>query len=438
MTKFTSLLDDSSLSERIKYENGWKPGAKFDPESGVPSLITTDAVFEDMGYDAAVADLNISLPAGYALRLIDVTYHHSKTKLAWARDAQGEDAVTRPNENRRVQWKFKVIFIGDLTDVIDLDSLTKQLLKAPKVKNGSKRATNVKRAGAYITSDEQLQKVDRLGGTPELIKRIKFAQGELLSYLQKQNTVYDEFALINGGDIFEGFQNLVKQKVNNDIGTSTALGAVIDIIVSNARIIAPFTKEVVLAVPPSNHCQPGRQSGEAYEQPGEDLGVFCFTAAAKILRAMGIKVRLETAHYIRNTVLFTLADTPIALRHGHIGLADRVKAIEKEIADSRGMENVVLVLEGHRHNERYCTAHRTNDGRQRFLVQLGAMENGSEYYNDAMGSTSITTGGQIMEFETGKAFHPLHSTPILYPPELLVEKSSDWWTRNVDGLKELY
>lgn len=431
----------SEPGEASIFKNPRKKQIKFDPDTGRPTSGTTDSVPDGVQMCDAVKAMGIEVPRGFELRLVEAIYSDSTTAHSWTRSEQGEDATTQENNTRRVQYKFKIVPAANATGALpelDMKELLKFLLTHKSRVNQPKgRKKKRKRAGILGTGDRQLQKVDWLGGTKELLEREVFLQSEFIRKMKNVDLPFDEFVFMDAGDSFEGFQNLVKQKINNDLGTESAKRAVLAIVLSWGMLLANYTKELIFAIPPSNHCQPGRQAGEAYEQPGEDMAVGIYLTAVIMLKLMGINARLETAEYHRSTAYFEVVGHKMSLGHGHIGSADRARMIEKLAGDGLEMAECEVVWEGHRHSFAVQKVGRTVTKLQRWHIVLDALENGSTYYSEANGRTSLPSMAMWL-VEEDVPFHPANGIGFTFPPELLKPKANASWTSSLENITKLY
>ena len=101
---------------------GWEPGVKYEPDgTKIVTLPPSPELTDESAWADAVQALGVTLPDGYRLRLVEARFDPQ----AWARDAQGEDAVTRPI------WRYR--FVVEVAPArIDVDDLLRSVRKRKK------------------------------------------------------------------------------------------------------------------------------------------------------------------------------------------------------------------------------------------------------------------------------------------------------------------
>ena len=94
-----------SWSPKSSHKSGWEPGVKFDPDTNLPTELTSPVVPKIVGgdYQTILDTMGFELPEGYELRLTNAAYD----PVAWTRDVayngdgKKTPAVTRP------AWRYK-------------------------------------------------------------------------------------------------------------------------------------------------------------------------------------------------------------------------------------------------------------------------------------------------------------------------------------------
>ncbi|GAA2577531.1 hypothetical protein [Microbacterium binotii] len=234
---------------RAAHPKGWEPGIAFDPDSGIPTELTTPVVAKIVGDDYAniLDTMQVELPDGYELRLVAASYD----PVAWTRDAPyGEDgnktpAVTRP------AWRYRFAVVPS-EQRIELDALA--LLG--RLKRTPKPRTQFTGDASFVTcvNDWQIGKVANGMGTPDLLERLdRYFDGVIdrAKDLGKRNL--GELVILAGGDLVEGsfiYPNQAHQiDRNRRQQSNTATEVFIDYL---DRVTGLFPRVRVLAVP-GNH-----------------------------------------------------------------------------------------------------------------------------------------------------------------------------------------
>lgn len=247
--RLTEESPAQSWTQKSAHPKGWEPGLKFDPETGIPSELTSPIVQKIVGsdYQAILDTMQVELPDGYELRLAAASYD----PFAWTRDeAYGEDgkktpAITRPS------WRYRFAVVkSELRETLDVLEMLGRLKRTPKAK--------VKFTGeaAFVTPlhDWQIGKVANGLGTDALIERLDGYFDlvvERAKDLGKRNL--GEIVVPIVGDIVEGCFIYANQSHQIDRNrrqqTNTGTELILDYL---DRVTSLFDRVRVVAVP-GNH-----------------------------------------------------------------------------------------------------------------------------------------------------------------------------------------
>ncbi|MFP3991001.1 hypothetical protein U9R90_26745 [Streptomyces sp. E11-3] len=144
---------------------GWEAGVRYEP--GGTMVVTTPAAEQppvsETDWRARVEELGLNVPDGWRVRLVEARHDPA----AWHRDAQGEDAVTRP------VWRCRYVIepaAPDWPSAGDVDALVRDAMRRRRKPRTT--AETAERALVVVYADAQSGKVGRDGGTPELITRV--------------------------------------------------------------------------------------------------------------------------------------------------------------------------------------------------------------------------------------------------------------------------
>lgn len=386
--------------ERVTYGRNWRPGVKFDPDTQVPTEITTDAVFDGMTHEDAVRELGVQLPSGYKLVLVDVTFHQSTTEHSWTRGEQGEDAVTQPNRSRRVQWKFKVVKDEKKGDDLDTTMIFDRVEKMwKKVHRPDRRRYTKRRTGGtamlVLPADDQVGKNDKYGGTPELLERHEGLLEKII--LEVEEVRPDVIYNIHGGDLIENIFNVSTQIAENDLPLNEQIEVGLDLRsmwLAELSQYAPVHHGMV----PSNHGRVRTSMGTAAGTPKSDFGVSIESMAHKHAVARGLDVTLHQADTEHDEwLLIPVYDTNYAALHGHQvkGAAKGLDTfVNKHTTNRSPFWWADLVGIAHNHDDFDISLGRGPSGYVRRAIGMPALDGGSAWFEQFTGANSdpgITT-----------------------------------------------
>jgi len=187
-------------------------------------------------------------------------------------------------------YKFKVIYDGRALPDTDLAVLIKAAKKEPKIelpKRSRKKTTKVINLG-----DLQAGKVDLLGGTPELMRRLDYVKRQIIRDTKEQRP--DEIFLADVGDILEGFESAPNADRTNDLSQTQQLRIVRRILFEWVEALQPLTPRLHVLGVPSNHCHV-RRGKQRMGDPLDDYGIENIHAVADICAAN--KVRFKNVDF---------------------------------------------------------------------------------------------------------------------------------------------
>jgi hypothetical protein len=234
---------------------GWEPGIAFDPDTGIPTELTTPVVPKIVGddYAAILESMHVELPEGYELRLVAASYD----PVAWTRDVAftphpgKQDTPTKTPAVTRPAWRYRFAVVPS-EQRIELDALA--LLG--RLKRTPVARTKFTGDASFVTcvNDWQVGKVANGLGTPDLIERLdRYFDGVIARAKDLGKRNLGELVILAGGDLVEGcfiYPNQAHQiDRNRRQQTNTATEVFVDYL---DRVTAHFDRIRVLAVP-GNH-----------------------------------------------------------------------------------------------------------------------------------------------------------------------------------------
>jgi hypothetical protein len=259
-------VDRMSLSDRLNeppieqpsraraaHPKGWEPGITFDPDTGVPTELTTPVVPKIVGddYQAILDTMHVELPEGYELRLVAASYD----PVAWVRDTPyGEDGKKLPATTRPA-WRYRFAVVpSDQRIALDALALLGRLKRTPKAR------TQFNGDASFVTcvNDWQVGKKVTVNsvelGTDHLIERLdRFFDGALERAKDLGKRALGEMVILAGGDLVEGCFIYPNQAHSIDRNRRQQMNIATEVFVDYLdRVTGLFERVRVVAVP-GNH-----------------------------------------------------------------------------------------------------------------------------------------------------------------------------------------
>lgn len=288
---------------------GFETGVRVD---GGATVVTTPDLTEVLGdeqaWKQAVETLGVSVPNGWAIRLVEMRHDPA----AWHRDAEGDAAVTRP------VWRYRFKVEPAAPSSADLEELIKSTRKArPKA---SPKTTG----GAFLVAigDTQFGKVDGDGleGTIQRVLDSTAGAVDRLEELRRRGHRPEHVYITWLGDCIEGF---VSQGGGNAWRTPTTLTEQVRIVrrlmLEQVDAFRGLADGVVLASIPGNHDETVR-FGKQITRYDDSWAV---ESAVAVSDAMEINPQAYGHCSVvvpgRDELTLTLdmAGTTVGLAHGH-------------------------------------------------------------------------------------------------------------------------
>jgi hypothetical protein len=225
---------------------GFEPGVRVDSDGSTIVTVppVTELLEDESAWRQAVESLGITVPPGWAVRLIEMRHDPA----AWTREAQGEDAVTKP------VWRYRFRVEPAGPSAVDLESLIAVARETPPVSR--KHIYEGSHAFLVAIGDTQFGKVDGDGLEGTIKRVIESTEAALDTYKMLMrngadaSTVYITWL----GDCIEGF---VSQGGGNSWRTPTTLTEQVRIVrrvmLEQVNVFRRAAQRVVLASVPGNH-----------------------------------------------------------------------------------------------------------------------------------------------------------------------------------------
>lgn len=372
----TTRLD--SLVPTAPTPKDFAPGVQF--VEGRAATITTGPLpsLEPGEYAAAVDSMGIAVPEGYTLRLAEARYDPQ----AWARDAQGEDAVTRPC------WRYRFVVVVDVVAALADADLAK-LMKSARAAGRGRPVTpkSTKSSLVVVLGDLQVGKVDVRGGTPELLERLEVAKAQVVAQVRKVKPA--ELVLLDAGDMMEGFESAPNADRTNDLSQVEQLRLMRRILWDWVSTLSKLVESLKVVGVPSNHCRV-RRGKNTLGHPDDDYGIENVVACADIAAASEIgaydHVEFVVPPKFDESVAFQLVGGKVfGAAHGHqANSPDRFgDYFAKQALGRKPIGHADIVVFGHFHQLRISTV-----GDDRWIFIAPTMDGGSSWHTNIAGSES--------------------------------------------------
>lgn len=358
----------------------FQPGIRYDQRTGVPTEITTAEQAHELGpedWQDVVAKMGVRLPEGYRLVIDECRFDPA----AWHRDEQGQDAVTRPIW----RYRFKVVSSALVAGADeDLEKLQKAARKA--VRAQPRTALFDKVTMVVVLGDIQAGKVDRRGGTAELLERLEHAKVQIMKRARRIKP--HQIVVVDAADAMEMFESAPNADRTNDLQLTEQLRLWRRIFWDWVSSLAALAPEVDVISVPSNHCSV-RRGKQNMGTPADDYGLEVLSQlsdmAATNPAAYGHVKFWAPAQHDEAVALTLIGGKTLGVVHGH--QKTRPEAAPAYMAGQAlgrtpiGQADIVVM--GHWHNLRVQTF-----GDDRWLFICPTMDSGSSWFGNSTGNES--------------------------------------------------
>lgn len=354
--------------------SGWEPGVRYEP--GGAMTVTTPPVPQVEGeadWHRLIADLGAKVPAGWRLRLVEARFD----PYAWTREADGQDATTKP------AWRYKFAVEPVRAAALDADDLIAQIRKwKPPKKVDRGPAGGVSFVVAY--ADTQLGKPDGDGtiGTVTRIQDKTHAAVQRLKELRKQGRAVDSVTIALLGDHIEGFNSQGGRLAwRNELTLTEMVRVWRRLLLDIVRTFAATVPQVTVVVIPGNHDEAVR-TGDAMSTRYDDS--WAVDAASAVADALALAQGYEHVSFVfpkrdELTVTLDINGTVVGFAHGH---QTRGKTHDWWGKQAHGMQPIgaaTLLLTGHYHHLK------VDQAGAKTWVQAPALDGGSQWFLNTTG-----------------------------------------------------
>lgn len=247
-------------------------------------------------------------------------------------------------------------------------------------RNGTKSAV-------FAMSDLQAGKAgQRLGGTPEMIERVRASIAKFVHELSNTppELLPDDIVIWDGGDSVENHFNTAEQIATNDLALPEQIRVARRLFLEAIKALAPYASRIYFVSVPSNH---GR-SRVGYKAAGGTVDAdFGLEISYQLEDAVRENASLHHVHFIRPESLYETAElevsgTKLAFTHGHN--SNSQKGHSRWWADQAhgrmpGWDADIL-LTAHFHNLGV-----TQSGNGRWIIETSSSDAGSDWFTNKSG-----------------------------------------------------
>lgn len=359
-------------SQSRRHPSGWEPGIAWSGDAGTITTPPMDSeptggvwteLVADWGLDPATTEV---VPGSIQVRAWDT---HDGRRLRYYRAALQAKSNT-----------------GERADIEALCAIVmrRRSIIAPIITG--------ERALLVALSDWQLGKGEG-GGSAATTERICSAIDALparLRELKRSGRAVSAVYLVGLGDLVEQCSgSYPAQAFTTDLDRREQLRLARRLILRAVDTVAPLVGRVVLAAVPGNHGENRNASGKAYTRTTDNDDLAVVEQVAEVLAANPARYgHVSTVLAESATLVLNVAGVPTAFAHGHKsgGGGHPAQRVEKwwqgQVMGRQPVADASLLLTGHYHHLI------VSEGTGRTMVQVPAMDGGSEWFTDRTGQSS--------------------------------------------------
>lgn len=363
--------------------SGWEPGVRYEPDgTRIVTLPPTPELADEASWSAAVESLGVSVPDGYRVRLVEAKYDPA----AWHRDAEGQDAVTRPI------WRYRFV-VEVAPSRVDVDDL----LRAVRARRKTPAPAPVDTAFVYAVADTQWGKPDGDGSAGTVGRFYGSLERAVTRYkgLRKRGLT-GPVVLLVGGDCIEGSESGGSTRMFRlDLTVTEMVRVYRRTLADMVSAFAELSDDVTVAVVPGNHDEAKRVGDQMATRYDDSWAIEGASQVADVLAAKGHHVGWVFPDRDGMHLTIEAAGTRIGLLHGHQtkGKMQSWLASKAMARDPIGTADVVV--SGHFHHLRLEQFGPT------CWMQTGSLDGGSTWFEHRGGLsappaalTFLTHGGR--------------------------------------------
>lgn len=338
---------------------GWEPGVKYEPDgTKIVTLPPSPELADESAWADAVQALGVTLPDGYRLRLVEARFDPQ----AWARDAQGEDAVTRPI------WRYR--FVVEVAPArIDVDDL----LRSARSRKTAKPADAEAWGFVFAAGDLQLGKSDG-DGTAGTVQRFYDSLDRSVRRY-KRSKARGPVALLWVGDCIEGSESQGSRLLARlDLTVTEQVRVYRRLMLEQVQAFADLTDDVTVAVVPGNHDEAKRVGDAMATRYDDSWAIEGASQVADVMAAKGRDIKWLFPDRDGLHLVMEFCGTRLGLLHGHQTRGKMQAWLANKALARDPIGTADVVTSGHYHHLRLEQLGAT------CWMQTGALDGGSTWW----------------------------------------------------------
>lgn len=326
-------------AQRPTAPSGWEPGVKYDPSGAMTVTAPPSGPMDtEDEWRAAVEALGLVVPDTYRVRLLEARFDPH----AWTREAQGQDAVTRP------VWRYRFAVEPQLRTV-NADELIASI-RTPK-----KATPSAIDAPVYVVAlaDTQIGKPDG-DGTAGTVRRVLDAHARALTRFRdlRKRGKAGEVVVVVAGDCIEGTESQGSRLLARlDCDVTTQVRIYRRLLAEIVTDYANLADRVRVAVVPGNHDE-AKRVGDKMATHYTDS--WALEGAASVADALDIAGYENVAWIMPShdelTVTLDVAGTTLGVLHGHQTRGKMATWLAGQAQSRYAIGTADLVISGHYHS----------------------------------------------------------------------------------------
>lgn len=247
----------------------------------------------------------------------------------------------------------------------------------------------------FVISDPQVGKLDKEGGTPELLKRWSSILEQALAEVKDVRP--ETLVIADCGDSIENMFNYANQTTHVDLTLDQQLVQWQRMLIQAIVTLAQYANHTIITGVPSNHGEV--RNGLKAQVGNGDYGIGVLHQVEDAFKQIGTELDLTFIYPDSewdDCVSIPLDGANILFTHGHnAGTQNKIPTwIEGQAANPASrFAQATIVVTGHFHNRRYLTSH----GRD--IIECPTLESSSNWLYKVKGEWSVPGATMFSVYE---------------------------------------
>ncbi len=336
-------------------------------------------------WDNTIGDTHIIIDGAEKARTSDELKETDKHRNSIILSQSDSEWEVMTSEGVKVLHSSKISTAPDLTQ----DNVIKDIMKRAQKhiweekpeKSVPKLSYNDNESPILLVSDAQLGKAhQRGGGTESTVKLLMKSVNDFVEQLQRIEP--SEAAIVDVGDILEGFMNFNGQREQSDLDLSQQLETAFNFFVKAINMCSPYVGTLKVVSVPSNHCEIRMGKKDQLGTSDNDYGLLINRMLETVFaQDDSIEFIRPKEQYLQAE--FTLGNSKLAVFHGHnVGSINaHGKWWKDQTFNRKPGWDAHLLFTGHFHSMRF---EEINEGR--WIIHCPTAESGSDSFENKSGT----------------------------------------------------